>query len=147
MVRYCLWTLLVGIALLQCGCAGIRPPPGAVMTKRTLLTTGYCGCGKCCDWQRKNGHIVDRAGRPKHVGITASGSHASRGTIAADTRVYPFGTVMEIPGYGYGRVEDRGGAIKGDHVDLYFGSHKEALRWGKQLLRVKIWIKRMTTRR
>ena len=35
------------------------------------------------------------------------------GTIAADTKYYPFSTRMEIPGYGQGVVEDRGGPIKG----------------------------------
>lgn len=61
------------------------------------------------------------------------------GTIAADTRYYPFGTRMYVPGYGWGRVEDRGGAIKGrDRIDLYFTSHEEARQWGKRKLRVQI---------
>lgn len=61
------------------------------------------------------------------------------GTIAADTRYYPFGTRMYVPGYGWGRVEDRGGAIKGrDRIDLYFDSHEEALHWGRRKLRVQI---------
>ncbi|WP_338033222.1 3D domain-containing protein [Desulfobulbus alkaliphilus] len=61
------------------------------------------------------------------------------GTIAADTAYYPFGTRMYVPGYGWGRVEDRGGAIKGrDRIDLYFSSHTEALQWGRQELRVRI---------
>jgi 3D (Asp-Asp-Asp) domain-containing protein len=74
------------------------------------------------------------------VGITASGTKARPGTIAADPSLYPFGTVMKIPGYGYGRVEDRGGAIRGRHIDLYFKSRKEALRWGRQTKEVRIWI-------
>ncbi len=61
------------------------------------------------------------------------------GTIAADTRYYPFGTRMFVPGYGWGVVEDRGGAIKGpDRIDLYFDSHKEALKWGRQKVPVTI---------
>jgi 3D (Asp-Asp-Asp) domain-containing protein len=47
---------------------------------------------------------------------------------------------MYIPGYGYGRVEDRGSAIEGDHIDLFFKSHKAAKRWGKQTKRVVIWL-------
>lgn len=81
-----------------------------------------------------------RKGKRKHVGVTASGKRVGRGTIAADTRAYPFGTIMHVEGYGYGRVEDRGGAIKGDHIDLFFPSHREARGWGKQTLRVKIWF-------
>jgi hypothetical protein len=61
------------------------------------------------------------------------------GTLAADTRYYPFGTRMYIPGYGYGRVEDRGGAIKGSRrLDAFFSSHRKALKWGRQRLSVKI---------
>ncbi len=61
------------------------------------------------------------------------------GTIAADTTYYPFGTRMYVPGYGWGTVEDRGGAIKGpDRIDLYFSSHEEALNWGRQTLDVEV---------
>lgn len=65
---------------------------------------------------------------------------AEKGTIAADTRYYPFGTEMYVPGYGWGRVEDRGGAIKGpNRIDLYFDSHDEALQWGRRQVNVKIY--------
>ncbi len=61
------------------------------------------------------------------------------GTIAADTKYYPFGTRMYVPGYGQGVVEDRGGAIKGpNRIDLYFDSHSDALTWGRKKVRVTI---------
>lgn len=61
------------------------------------------------------------------------------GTIAADTRYYPFGTRMYVPDYGWGVVQDRGGAIKGPHrIDLYFDSHSRALAWGRRKARVTI---------
>ena len=61
------------------------------------------------------------------------------GTIAADTAYYPFGTRMYVPGYGWGVVEDRGGAIKGaTRIDLYFNSHQEALSWGRKKVRVTV---------
>lgn len=61
------------------------------------------------------------------------------GTIAADTNYYPFGTRMHVPGYGWGVVEDRGGAIKGpDRIDLYFDSHNDALIWGRKKISVEI---------
>ncbi len=63
-----------------------------------------------------------------------------KGTIAADTRYYPFGTEMFVPGYGWGIVEDRGGAIKGPHrIDLYFDSHSDALNWGRKKVHVEIY--------
>ena len=61
------------------------------------------------------------------------------GTIAADTKYYPFGTRMHVPGYGWGTVEDRGSAIKGaQRIDLYFDSHNDALEWGRRKLPVTI---------
>jgi 3D (Asp-Asp-Asp) domain-containing protein len=133
--------------LLSQGCVGIRPPQGARPVERVMLTTGYCACGECCNWKRnwcfrRVYASGPHKGEPKAVGITASGTSAHHGTIAADTSRYPFGTVMRIEGYGYGRVEDRGGAIKGDHIDLFFGSHHQALDWGKRTMPVMIWFVR-----
>ena len=72
--------------------------------------------------------------------MTASGTKAKKGTIAADTRYYGFGTVMKIPGYGIGRVEDRGGAIQGPaRIDLFFKTHQQALQWGRRRVRVQVW--------
>ena len=48
---------------------------------------------------------------------------------------------MYIPGYGYGRVEDRGGAIKGYHIDLWFDDHDDALAWGSKKQKVKVWLR------
>lgn len=62
------------------------------------------------------------------------------GTLAADTRYYPFGTRIFVPGYGYGVVEDRGGAIKGrEKLDVYFRNHYRARRWGRQRLDVEMF--------
>jgi len=138
-------TLLI-LALLVTGCASTPKPKGEPVV-RDILATGYCKCGKCTNW--KHTMFLRRAvvkdgpneGKKKDVGKTASGKKAKVGTIAADTSKYPFGTVMYIPGYGYGTVEDRGGAIKGDHIDLFFKSHKDALKWGKKQVQVQVWLK------
>lgn len=62
-----------------------------------------------------------------------------KGTIAADTSHYPFGTRMYIQGYGWGVVEDRGSAIKGaNRIDIFMNSHSEALEWGRQTVAVRI---------
>ena len=61
------------------------------------------------------------------------------GTIAADTKYYRFGTRMYVPGYGWGVVEDRGSAIKGQNrLDLYMDTHGKALKWGRRKLPVLI---------
>jgi len=62
-----------------------------------------------------------------------------QGTVAADPGTYPFGTQMFVKGHGWCRVEDTGGDIKGPtRVDLYYGSHRDALEWGRQRVRVLV---------
>jgi 3D (Asp-Asp-Asp) domain-containing protein len=45
---------------------------------------------------------------------------------------------MHVPGYGWGEVKDTGMAIKGDRIDVFFESNKEAIKWGKKYLKVAI---------
>lgn len=76
------------------------------------LITYYCACAKCCDVE---------------TGITASGAHVKEGvTCAADPSI-PFGTKLKIGNHVY-TVQDRGGAIKGNHVDIYIDGHQRALQ-------------------
>jgi hypothetical protein len=61
------------------------------------------------------------------------------GTVAADTRYYPFGTRVYVPGYGWGRVADRGRAIKGpNRLDICLPLHRQTERWGVKRVEVKI---------
>lgn len=84
--------------------------------------TGYCSCSKCCG---------------SATGRTSSGTVATAGrTIAASSNL-PFGTKVNINGHTY-TVEDRGGAIKGNKIDIYFSSHSQALAWGVKYLPVEI---------
>lgn len=127
------------------GCATIRPPRGSHYIEKIMETTGYCPCKKCTGWRRTwYGKPVNaygpNEGKYKPVGVTASGVKARKGTIAADTTKYPFGTIMFIPGYGYGCVEDRGSAIADDHIDLFFRRHRDAVEWGRQVKTVRIWL-------
>lgn len=128
--------LLVGCASRGGGRAGVEYV--------TLEATGYCKCGECCGWRRNLLMQPVYAygpmkGERKKVGITASGTKAKKGTIAADTSVFPFGTRMRIPGYGDGVVEDRGGAIQGTRIDLFFKTHQQALEWGRKTVTVEVW--------
>ena len=139
--------LVALLALSGAGCATWRPTPpqtppalarGKIWKPVRLMTTGYCACQSCCSWKYKFFFFCPvfasgpHAGDPKQVGVTARGTKARHGTLAADTRIFPFGTVMFIPGYGLGVVEDRGGAIQGYHIDLFFERHAEALEWGRK---------------
>ncbi|MCE5186103.1 MAG: 3D domain-containing protein [Planctomycetaceae bacterium] len=97
--------------------------------KVSMRVTGYCACAKCCG---------------KTDGITACNHHIQKGDvlIAADKH-YAFGTEMIVPGYNNdkpAKVMDRGGAITGNRLDLFFHSHKEAQKWGVQYLDVLVKI-------
>ena len=93
-----------------------------------MRVTAYCPCSKCC------GEYSD--------GITANGHRIRPGdTFAAADRRYSFGTEMLIPGYNNSvvvEVLDRGGAIKGNRLDVFFATHQEALQWGVQYLDVQV---------
>lgn len=100
----------------------IRPRETEQETKQTqedvFTITAYCPCEKCC------GAYAN--------GYTATGAKATQGvTIAADPDVLPMGTEIELDGHTY-TVQDTGGAIAGNRLDLYFDSHEDALRWGVQ---------------
>ncbi len=68
---------------------------------------------------------------------TASGTRVHLGTMACPPQ-YPFGTKISIEGRGTYVCEDRGGAIKGSHFDMWFESRGEALHWGKRVVAAKI---------
>ena len=93
------------------------------------VITAYCACYDCC-----NKNPTD-----KGYGITASGVKAQQGiTVAADTKVLPFGTKIYIEGVGERIVQDTGSAIKGKKIDLYFENHQEAWDFGRQTKEVMI---------
>lgn len=82
-------------------------------------------------------------------GITYSGVRVKRdtySTIAADLSVFPIGTILYIPNYGYGVVADKGSAINGNDIDLYFDTVSDVYqKWGKRKLNVYI-VKKGTGR-
>lgn len=78
-------------------------------------------------------------GHPQY-GITFSGVKVKRdlySTIAADTKTFPIGSILFIPGYGYGVVADTGSAIKGNKIDLYYETVEDVYKqWGKKEVEV-----------
>jgi len=104
--------------------------PLAYKIKR-MKVTGYCPCKKCC------GKFAD--------GKTSIGRDAWKTYgIAADPKLLPYGTRLDIPGIGIRIVDDTGGAMRQSakkgiyHVDVRFHDHNKAKEFGVQWLNVKI---------
>lgn len=101
----------------------------ALTSLGTYTVTAYCPCEKCCGkWSAQH---ESRKGTD-YIQRTASGTIPTAGrTVAADTSVLPFGTVIVIDGHEF-TVEDRGGGVNGKQIDIFFDSHEDALKWGRQ---------------
>lgn len=102
--------------------------------------TGYCKNSCCCGpWAEKGVNSKDER-------VTAS-QHVIRpdDKFFAAPKNIPFGTMIEVEGYGRFPVEDRGGAIVGNCIDLYFcdkdgvSGHQRAKNWGRKQMKITIW--------
>lgn len=97
---------------------------------KTFNTSAYCSCSKCCG---------------KSTGITASGARATSWYTIAAGKGYKMGTVIYIPAFadkpngGWFVVQDRGGAISNSKIDVYMGSHSEALQFGRRSLECYVY--------
>lgn len=76
----------------------------------------------------------------KLFGVTASGVKTQQGRTVAMSKNYPFGTKLKIEGFGdqIFVVEDRGGAIQGNRIDLYMKNVGDAKKFGRQTRNVYI---------
>lgn len=70
--------------------------------------------------------------------ITSTQVPLRYGTVAVDPRVIALGTCLYIPGYGFGRAEDVGGAIKGRRIDLGFPGAADGSWWGARDVEIYI---------
>ena len=96
---------------------------------KTWVVTGYCHCEICCGVYAKTQGEVIRG---------ASGNELISGYSCASS--LPFGTILEVQ-FSDGhkelkRVDDRG--TSGNHLDLYYSTHAEALSVGYQMVGVRI---------
>jgi 3D (Asp-Asp-Asp) domain-containing protein len=71
-------------------------------------------------------------------GVTASGTTVKQGRTIACPSSLKFGTKVNIEGIGLRVCEDRGGAIKTGHIDLYVENVNQALEFGRKKLLVEI---------
>jgi 3D (Asp-Asp-Asp) domain-containing protein len=72
--------------------------------------------------------------------MTASGVRAHWGTVAADWRVYPLGTRVQIEGFPnvVFIVEDTGGGVRGNIFDIWFPELSSAVAFGTKSLKVTV---------
>ncbi|HEY4475449.1 MAG TPA: hypothetical protein VJB92_01875 [Candidatus Paceibacterota bacterium] len=99
-----------------------------------MKVTAYCICEKCCgEWAK--------------FAKTATGDDARIcDGVAADPKLLPYRTKLDIPGVGIREVDDTGGAMRKSarqnppvyHIDVRFPTHEEALKWGVRWLNVTI---------
>jgi 3D (Asp-Asp-Asp) domain-containing protein len=112
--------VLALVALAAAAACAHRPPPRTAPRAANprgerirLVATAYCQTGK-----------------------TASGVRVRSGMVAADPRVFPFGTVLRIlePGEVEGTytVTDTGTAIKGRMLDIFMPDCVRATRFGRR---------------
>jgi 3D (Asp-Asp-Asp) domain-containing protein len=135
---------IVEIALVLALIAGAWRAYDVFWLRHRYMITAYCDCPICINVPEfRDGKFASQ--RPVYWG-----------GVAADKSV-PFGSSVELVPFtvrdwlavrfflGDRRnftVEDRGGKIRGRHIDVFFpqsqGGHQTALHWGVRRMRVKI---------
>lgn len=100
------------------------------------LTLTYAGDFYCTSYcTEKYKHICGTG-----TGITASGATVQAGvTVAADTSIFSYGTVLYIEGVGIRIVQDKGSGVQGNHLDIAVDTHDNALKWDGQGNH-KVWV-------
>lgn len=81
---------------------------------------------------------ADECGNDK--GVTASGLLVKKQQTLACPPEFPFGAKVAIEGIGVLRCEDRGGAIKGNHFDIYMETKTEAFAFGRRNLVAEVIV-------
>lgn len=74
-------------------------------------------------------------------GRTRAGTQVRRGVVAADPRVLPLGSVVQIKSGKYTgvyKVEDTGKVIKGNIVDVWVPDNREARQFGRRKIQLHV---------
>lgn len=128
----------------------------ATSSQQALATSSQLMTSRSKDFAYKNSYVMiataydlsfastgKMPGMPGY-GLTASGTKARVGAVAVDPEVIPLGTKLYIEnadgtgGYGYAVAEDKGSAIKGYRVDLFFNTYQECIDFGRR--RVIVYV-------
>lgn len=115
-------------ATLQAKVAGLQP-------KVVTLNTSAYTASTCGKQPTDSGY-----------GITASGAYAKAWYTVAAGKSYPIGTIIYIPYFanqpngGWFVVQDRGGAIKDNKLDVYMDTYNECIQFGRRNLECHIYV-------
>lgn len=90
------------------------------------------------DYQFREAKTVEATAYTHTGNRTKTGTWPKIGTIAVDPKVIPLGTKLYVEGYGVGKAEDIGGAIKGNRIDVFLDTEEECVKWGRKKLKVYI---------
>lgn len=113
----------------------VREPQNKIVAVGTMRTT-VVSRGDSIKYSRS---LRMSSSAYSHTGNrTASGVYPSRGVAAVDPSVIPLGTRLYIEGYGYARAMDIGSSIRGNRIDLFFETERQALKWGRRSVKVYI---------
>lgn len=113
---------MTGLALILALIVGDYQPPGGQLstTNPDAISTGVVFEITAYTWTGNR---------------TASGAWPRPG-MAACPRRFQFGSRLHVEGVGVVTCTDRGGAIRGNRLDLFVASRSEAIRWGRRKRRV-----------
>jgi len=109
-----------------------------IVEKEPLVITEYKEIEKKIEWYYfvATGYSSNDSGQGTGA-LTATGKAVKEGIIAVDPEMIPYGTVIEIKDVGVFTAEDCGSKIKGNRLDIYFDSLKDAKEFGRQ----GVWIR------
>ena len=130
------WRACLGLALWSlaaCAWSSIEQGRKWRSSWITVEATAYCPCAKCTDGDGK----------------TSTGRDANLAGVAVDPSVISHGSRLDIPGYTRGAnrngswilADDVGNDITGNAIDVRMQSHKEAKKWGRKTIRVRVWTR------
>lgn len=102
-----------------------RMPVEDIVRKMHVVATAYTNDIRCI-------------GAKWFDGKTASMTKVRWGVVAVDPRVIPLGSKIYIENMGWFSAEDTGGKVKGNKIDIFYPTRKQAINFGKKRLKVFI---------
>ncbi|HZT07621.1 MAG TPA: 3D domain-containing protein [Chloroflexota bacterium] len=115
------------------------PAPANAQTTLQAAGTGVAAAGGQSFVATVTAYTYQTPGNGAHGSLTRSGTLAHWGTVAVDPRVIPLGSRLLIDGYSdVFTAEDTGGAVVGNHVEIFFTDSASALQFGVQQRNVTV---------